>query len=334
MESETIELTDSSPERDCNATNHSDGRTINESTQIYSNGISVNTSAAVEKDTDMKSEGDVLYASQDTQNDELQNDNKVTERSMDDSESTEEVKDSNAENTREEHKGNEKPGDNCSTQGSIEAKKEVDISGKRIAKKFRVLLSNRKVDKIFFGTVDKPIPNKVETWRIRYDDGDVDIMSHDEILGAMRYYDINRKYDTNRFHKIPTSPLLHESEEEDEKGGNNKTQPSIAKDLDNRSRTGASPPKRGKKTSAKVARKEPIPVWTGPPDEQIDGGWPMGVSENCFVFLHYRIFTDGLTITIQIALGVMIIVSSNRLEEKKSHFFLSTRPMNTCRSIG
>ncbi len=292
MESETIELTDSSPERDCYATNHSDSRTINESTQIKSNGISVSTSAAVEKDTEMESEGDVLHANEDTENDELQNDNKVTERSMNDSESTEEVKDSNAENaenTREEHEENEKPGDNCSTQGSVEAKKKIDISGKRIAKKFRVLLSNRKVDKIFFGTVGKPIPSKVEKWRILYDDGDVDVMSRDDILDAMRYYDINRKYDTNRIHKIPTSPLLHESAEEDEKGGNKKTQPSIAKKLNNRS-TRASPPNRGKKTSAKVTRKEPIPVWTGPPDEEIDCGWPMGVSENCFCISALWIF--------------------------------------------
>ena len=145
----------------------------------------------------------------------------------------------------------------------------LEFGERRIAKRFRVLTTNRehlgtggKVDRIFFGTVEKLIPGNVELWRILYDDGDVDIMSRPKLSAALEYYVANKQLDTSHSHKR----ISYEGEEENAKKRAKNAKPK------------ATPPIKAKKPKAKVARPCPVPIWEGAPDEEIDGGWPDGVS--------------------------------------------------------
>lgn len=168
----------------------------------------------------------------------------------------------------------EKLDDKCNSPLSTKRIGNEEFSNKRLAKRFRVLSSNKshrggKVNKIFFGTVGNPIPGR-DSWKILYDDGDVDVFSRATILDAMKYYDVNKDYDK----------IFGKTDANGEKGGNNtatKATATVATAIRK-----ASPPIK-KKARAKNARKEAVPVWTGPPDEEISGGWPKGVSSNCVV---------------------------------------------------
>jgi len=270
MSSKTIipsDLTGNIPKSDSAIPNQHEieNPAINVSTQISLTGTSVNAHIAAEIDPEKRNE-DVLHPNEDTINVEtkIKNEKSKSKTSINDSESSKELKDNNAEIVHVETNDNAKTNDKNSTLVSTEGNQKIEFTNQRIAKQFRVSSTNKihtntggKVNKIFFGTVEKIIPGKGKMWRIMYDDGDVDIMSRTNILNAIRYYDKNRKYDTNHAHKILISPLLNSEE----------------KDM---STTKASPPKKGKKIKAKVTRKEPLPVWTGTPDEDIDGGWPKG----------------------------------------------------------
>ncbi len=171
--------------------------------------------------------------------------------------------------------------DKCTTPLSTKGMEKGILLNKRVAKKFRVSSSNKshkdgKVNKIFFGTVGNLISGKEDSWRILYDDGDIDIFSHSSVLDAIKYYDMNKDYDT----------VSRKTELNGEKGGKN-TATKITRSTVGNVRGKASTPKR-KKTNAKVQRKEAVPVWTGPPDEEIDGGWPQGVSNTFVVILYLR----------------------------------------------
>jgi len=173
---------------------------------------------------------------------------------------------------------------------SVEIDEKTKYISKRIAKQFRVSSTNKihertggKVNKIFFGTVDILIPGKAELWRILYDDGDVDIMSQSNLADAIQYYEMNKEFDTNHAYKKQSFPVLQENGDKDT--ANN----SADKKRRRQGKTKADPPKRGKKNMGKVARKEALPDWTGPPDEEIDGGWPKGVSMN-FSDVKYFLF--------------------------------------------
>jgi hypothetical protein len=240
---------------------------INVSTQISLAGTSVTPHAAVEIDTEKRNE-DVLHPNEDINDVETKMKNEKSKTFINDSESSKELKDNNIEIVHVETNDNAKTNNKDCNPVSTEDNQKIGFTNQRIAKMFRVSSANKihkntggKVNKIFFGTVDKIILGKAKMWRIMYDDGDVDIMSRTSILDAMRLYDKYRKYDTNHAHGILISPLLN-SEEND------------------KSMTKASPPKKGKNIKAKVTKKEPLPVWTGTPDEDIDGGWPKGVSSN------------------------------------------------------
>ena len=154
--------------------------------------------------------------------------------------------------------------------------KEEEFVARRVAKKFIVRSTNKMhqttnvatggscegtLKKIFFGSVTKFIePSNV--WKIIFDDGDVDILSHDDVSMAIQLYDQYKKYDL----KLNTVPKFVDN------GG------------DGGWSTAASGRKkqRGKKAisrnkHAKPPRAEPPqPVWVGPPDESLDGGWPVG----------------------------------------------------------
>ena len=287
MQSETVvnRWGDSSPEAEpTNATtNHVDNRkAINESTQMNMDTTAASASTVVENVVQIdvkKGSEDVVVPTNldDTQNGKPQNENKTSETSMNDLESTSDGKETNVKETCQEEKEDENPNAKSLPQIPVEEEKKFDVSDKRIAKQFQVTLSNKKVNKIFFGTVEKPIPGKDKTYRILYDDGDVDIMSRNDILVAMKYYDKNKKYDTNCLHKVRPWPLTQKSEEE-EKSGSNKTNMTASTARKKRTMTKTSPPKRGKTAKAKTPRKEQVPEWTGPPDEHLDGGWPEGVS--------------------------------------------------------
>lgn len=164
--------------------------------------------------------------------------------------------------------------DKCNSLLSTKRIENEEFSNKRVAKQFRVLSSNKshrggKVNKIFFGTVGNPISGK-DSWKILYDDGDVDVFSRTAVLDAMKYYDMNKDYDKG----------FRKTEANGEKGGNNTTAKATAMVATAMGK--ASPPKK-KEVRAKVKRKKPVPIWTGPPDEEISGGWPKGVSSNCVV---------------------------------------------------
>lgn len=175
----------------------------------------------------------------------------------------------------------------CSTFGSTEDNQKVEFLNKRIAKQFRVSSSNKihksmggKVNKIFFGTVDCTIPGKEEKWRILYDDGDVDIMLRINVIDAIRYYAINKHYDT----KITTSTTPQKMKREEGRGGCNAANISTNVKHTKTIKAKSTPPKRGKKIKGKAGKTETAPVWTGPPDEELDGGWPEGVSTNSIFF--------------------------------------------------
>mmetsp|Transcript_22394 Transcript_22394/g.47419 ORF Transcript_22394/g.47419 Transcript_22394/m.47419 type:complete len:322 (-) Transcript_22394:601-1566(-) len=159
----------------------------------------------------------------------------------------------------------------ASTNNSDDPK--IEFVDRRIAKRFRVLTTNRehlgtggKVERIFFGTVEKLIPGNVELWRILYDDGDVDIMSRPKLFEALDYYDAKKQLDTSDSHKR----ISYEEEEEK------------AKKRSKNAKTKATPPKKAKKPKAKVARPCPVPIWEGVPDEELDGGWPDGWIKKTF----------------------------------------------------
>jgi len=287
----TSELTDAIPKNDCDVTNQHEieNPATNISTQINLNGTSVATDAAVESCRDKKNEN-MLHPNADTNHVETKNKNKKSKTTIDDSESSKELKDVNTEGDHMETNDNEKTNDNYSALASTDDNPKVEYTNKRIAKQFRVSSTNKihkntggKVSKIFFGTVENLIPGTVKMWKILYDDGDVDIISRTNLLDAIKYYDINRKYDTNHAHKKPISPLLQQKrEEEDEKGGIDAANRTTTKTRVTNIKTKATPPKKGKKTKAKVARKEAFAEWTGPPNEDIDGGWPKGWVKKVF----------------------------------------------------
>lgn len=286
MESETITNPASSdpiPEIDStNETHDGDRKTTNKSAPSDMDTTSVNLSSTVENVVDIDVENgteDAMVRTHldDTQNETPETENKTSEKSMNDLESTSDSKDNNAETTFQVHKENEDSDEKCLPQVPVEKEKKIDISDKRIAKQFRVTLAKKKFNKLFFGTVEKAVPGKKDMHKVLYDDGDVDVMSRDDILDAIKYYEKNKKYDTNTFHKVKPWPHTQTSIE-DAKDGNNRTNITTNTGRKKRSITKASPPKRGKATKTKVPRKEPVPEWTGPPDEHLDGGWPEGVS--------------------------------------------------------
>jgi hypothetical protein len=266
------------PERDSAVTNQHEieNPAINISTQISFTGTSVTAHAAVEIASEKRNEN-VLHPNEDTNYVATKMKNEKSKTSINDSESSKELKDNNIEIARVETNENAKSKDKYSTLASTEDNQKIEFINKRIAKQFQVSSTNKihkntggKVKRIFFGTVEKIIPGKAKMWRIMYDDGDVDIMSRTNILDAIRYYDKNKEYDTNNAHRITISPLLNR-EEEDKKVGSGTAANSTTK---------ATPPKKGRKIKAKVTKKEALPEWIGPPDEDIDGGWPKEVSSN------------------------------------------------------
>ena len=149
---------------------------------------------------------------------------------------------------------------------TVDVNKEDEFTNKRVAKKFSVISSNKlhqnnngRVNRIFFGTVEKPIGGEEsKLWKIIFDDGDEDILTHVHLLNAIILYDQNKTYDK----QSNSLPLLLDEEMEH---GKKKAKVS---------------PKRGKKThSSKVPRaRELEPISVGPPDEELSGGWPAGVS--------------------------------------------------------
>jgi len=165
---------------------------------------------------------------------------------------------------------------NNSTVSSI-SDKEQEFVNKRIAKKFSVLSSNKihqknngRVNRVYFGMVEKPVAGKL--WKIIFDDCDEDILSHVDLLNALKLYDQYKEYDKK------SNPLSMRPDEEldsidaastSRKYGKKKTKVS---------------PKRGKQSySPKVPRAEPEPVWSGPPaDEELEGGWPKGWVKKVF----------------------------------------------------
>jgi hypothetical protein len=278
------------PEKDCPVANkhETESTAINTSTQINLKETPITTCAVVETSTE-KGDETAIDSSEDTNNVEREDKHEKRKAATNDSASEIILKESTAEIA---HLGKEATTAKFGALTSNVDYQKSEFINRRIAKQFRVFSANKihtktggKVNKIFFGTVDGLVPGKVEEWRILYDDGDVDIMSRKNLLDAIRYYDATEKYDTNHAHKLPISPLLLLTGEKDGKGGNDTASSSRTKSqLKNFKATAANPPKKGRKIKAKIARKEPLPEWTGPPDEDIDGGWPKGVSSNdCFV---------------------------------------------------
>mmetsp|Transcript_18498 Transcript_18498/g.21208 ORF Transcript_18498/g.21208 Transcript_18498/m.21208 type:complete len:275 (+) Transcript_18498:47-871(+) len=164
---------------------------------------------------------------------------------------------------------------NNSTVSSVFDKVEDEFINKRVAKKFRVLSSNKiheknngRVIRIFFGIVEKPVAGKL--WKIIFDDCDEDILSHVDLQIALKLYD-QHKEDDNKSNSLPMR--IQEDDSIDatstsRKHGKKKTKIS---------------PKRGKKSQTpKVPRAEPEPVWVGPPAEELEGGWPKGWVKKVF----------------------------------------------------
>lgn len=290
MSSKTIlplDLTNAIPKNDCTVTDQHEieNPVVKESAQVDLNGTSGTTHNAVESNTEKQDEK--AHPGADTNYVETENISKKSMTIID--ESSKVLKGSNVEVDHMETNDNKKVNYECSTLTSSEDKLKVEHTNKRIAKQFRVSSTNKihsdtggKVNKIYFGTVENLIPGKVNLWRILYDDGDVDIMSRTNLLDAIKYYDINKKHDTNLAHKKPISPLLERSEEGDRKSAIETATASTTKKRTKNLKTKATPPKKGKKTKTKVSRKEVLPVWTGPPDEDIDGGWPKGWVKKIF----------------------------------------------------
>jgi hypothetical protein len=171
---------------------------------------------------------------------------------------------------------------------TVDFNKEDEFANKRVAKKFSVISSNKlhqnnngRVNRIFFGTVEKPIGGKESKfWKIIFDDGDEDILTHVHLLNAILLYDQNKKYDK----QSNSLPLLLDEEmgsidiaSTSRKHGKKKTKAS---------------PKRGKKTySSKVPRaRELEPISVGPPDEELSGGWPAGVSRYYDTVLRFILY--------------------------------------------
>jgi len=235
--------------------------------------------AAVESNQG-KQDDNVLHENSDASHAKTQDDNTEANTTMADSEANKETKDDDAKDDDVKISDNEKANVEHSALVSTAEHSEFEYTGRRVAKQFRVSSNNKinedeggKVNKIFFGTVGNLVQGKENLWRILYDDGDVDMMSRTNILDAITYYDKNKEYDTNHAHKKPTS-LLPEN--------NDTVTDSTTKKRKKNTKTKSSPPKKGKKTKAKVERKEQAPVWEGPPDEDIDGGWPKGWLKKVF----------------------------------------------------
>ena len=320
MSSKTIlplDLTDAIPKNDCTVTNQHEmeNPVAKASAQVDLNGTSGTTHAAVECNTDKQDEK--AHPGADTNYVETEIISKKSKTIID--ESSKVLKDGNVEIDHMETNDNKKVNYECSTLKSSEDNLKVEYTNKRIAKQFRVSSTNKihrdtggKVNKIYFGTVENLIPGKVNLWRILYDDGDVDIMSRTNLLDAIKYYDINKKYDTNHAHKKPISPLLETSEDGDGKSAIETATASTTKKR-TKHKTKATPPKKGKKTKTKVSRKEVLPVWTGLPDEDIDGGWPKGVSSKLF-------FVSSFVGTISCS-----IENSNNDFAESSNYLISSR---------
>jgi len=273
-----IDLTDDIPKNDCTGTNQHgiENPVVQASTQVVLDATSGTTHAAVESNTDKQDEKAQSGA-----------ENISTKSKTIIDESSKGMKDGNVDDM--ETNDNNKVNNECSTLTSSEDNLKVEYSNKRIAKQFRVSSTNKihkdtggKVNKIYFGTVENLIPGKANLWRILYDDGDVDIMSRTNVLDALKYYDINKKYDTNHAHKKKISPFLETSEEVDGKSAMKTATASTTKKRTKHLKTKATPPKKGKNTKAKVSRQEALPVWTGLPDENMDGGWPKGWVKKIF----------------------------------------------------
>lgn len=246
---------------------------------VVINQREIDTTAAVES-INGKRNDNMLHHNTDTNHATAQDGNMEANTTMTDSKANKETKDNDAKDDHVKINDNEKSNDEHSALVSTEEDPKFEYTSRRVAKQFRVSSNNKiheniggKVNKIYFGTVENLIQGKEELWRILYDDGDVDIMSRTNLLDAIKYYDKNREYDTNHAHKKPISlfPL-----------NNDIVTDSTTKKRTKNTKTKSTPPKKGKKTKSKVARKEQPPVWAGPPDEDIDGGWPKGWMKRVF----------------------------------------------------
>lgn len=243
--------------------------------------VSLTTDAAVENNTENQS--DAVHLPNATTN-AVDTESKTT---LNQSKKNEEPTHNSAEDgnmNNDNDKGNEKE----SSMVSTEDDQDGEFTNKRIAKQFRVLSTNKihqdkggKVNKIFFGTVGDIVPGAVKMWKIIYDDGDVDVMSHTEVSKALQYYEGKKGLDTNHAHKKPLS-LLPQSNDEGKKGATGTSSRSNAKKRGKNVRAKGTPPKKGKNVKAKVGRKEALPIWTGPPDEKLEGGWPSGWVKKVF----------------------------------------------------
>lgn len=199
------------------------------------------------------------------------------------------IDDNDDDNDNENKEENENKIESEQIPSAMEEDPKVEFIGRRIAKQFRVASTNKvhqstggKVNKIFFGTVEKLlVPSDVEKWRIIYDDGDVDIMSHDVLVVALDYYDTKKQLDTINLRKRDEGKETGtESEMEIETSAGTKRHGKNIK-------TKATPPKKGKgRTNSKVTRSEPVPIWEGEPNEKIEGGWPDGWVKKIFARKH------------------------------------------------
>lgn len=168
---------------------------------------------------------------------------------------------------------------NTSTVSSVSDKEEEFIN-KRVAKKFWVLSSNKiheknsgRVIRIFFGMVEKPVAGKL--WKIIFDDCDEDILSHVDLQIALKLYDEYKEDDSK------SNSLSTRIEDEDRIDVTSTSRKHSKKKI-------KVSPKRGKKShSPKVPRAEPVPVWLGPPAEELEGGWPKGVSTSFFLLQNW-----------------------------------------------
>mmetsp|Transcript_26402 Transcript_26402/g.56606 ORF Transcript_26402/g.56606 Transcript_26402/m.56606 type:complete len:360 (+) Transcript_26402:32-1111(+) len=246
--------------------------------------VSLTTDAAVENNTENQS--DAVHLPNATTN-AVDTESKESKTTLNQSKKNEEPTHNSAEDgnmNNDNDKGNEKE----SSMVSTEDDQDGEFTNKRIAKQFRVLSTNKihqdkggKVNKIYFGTVGDIVPGAVKMWKIIYDDGDVDVMSHTEVSKALQYYEGKKGLDTNHAHKKPLS-LLPQSNDEGKKGATGTSSRSNAKKRGKNVRAKGTPPKKGKNVKAKVGRKEALPIWTGPPDEKLEGGWPSGWVKKVF----------------------------------------------------
>jgi hypothetical protein len=193
---------------------------------------------------------------------------------------------------------------------TVDVNKEDEFTDKRVAKIFSVISSNKlhqnnngRVNRIFFGTVEKPIGGKeLKLWKIIFDDGDEDILTHVHLLNAIILYDQNKKYDK----QSNSLPLLLDEEMDSIDIASTR--------IKHGKKKAKAPPKRGKKThSSKVPRaRELEPISVGPPDEELSGGWPAGVSilyTTMLRFILYSLFFIFLTVhrLIQIVQQVVLL---------------------------